>query len=99
MSRSILMLRDNSSVHNVMNRALTGEGGHEVTTPELAPVGGLSKLAMDRCGAALLLLLLLLAPLFRLLTLLIRRDGAVSPSATWRQRPDVSVHEVPYHGR
>ena len=75
MSRSILMLRDNSSVHNVTNRAWTGEGGHEVTTPECAPVGGLSKLVMDRCGAALLLLL---APLFLVLTLLIRRDGGAA---------------------
>ncbi len=37
------------------------------------PVGGLRKLLMDRCGAAVLLLLL--APLFLLVTLLIRRDG------------------------
>ena len=40
------------------------------------PVGGLSKLLLDRCAAAMLLLLL--APLFVVVMLLIRRDGGAA---------------------
>lgn len=76
MSRSNLMLKDHPSVHNAMYRAWPGEAGQKMTTPTSIPVGGISKLIMDRCGAALLLLLL--APLFLLLTLLIRRDGGAA---------------------
>ena len=77
MPSSILMVKDNSSVHNDTTQAGTGEDGHAVSTPEpAASVGGWSKQVMDRCGAAVLLLLL--APLFLLLTLLIRRDGGAA---------------------
>ncbi len=60
---------------NNRHRAFTG---HDVVLlPSLrersTPVGGLAKQCMDRCGAALLLLML--APLFVLLAMLIRRDG------------------------
>ena len=77
MPPSILISESHSNVLGGLAEALTEEGGHAAATLTPAgPVGGLRKSVMDRCGAAALLLLL--APLFLLVTLLIRRDGGTA---------------------